>query len=101
MHYGPVVVGNIGTDRRLEFGVLGDTVNVASRLETLTRELGVVAAISGQVAEAVMNEATGEETRLLAGFADQGPVTLRGRAEKVTVLTYGSVTTGPLQNFQP
>lgn len=99
LHYGPVVVGNIGTDRRLEFGVLGDTVNVASRIETLTRELGVVAAISGQVAEAVMNEATGEEMKLLAGFANQGPVALRGRAEKVTVLTYGSVTTGPLQNF--
>jgi adenylate cyclase len=101
LHYGPVVVGNIGTDRRLEFGVLGDTVNVASRIETLTREFGVVAAISGQVAEAVMNEATGEEQRLLAGFANQGPVALRGRAERVTVLTYGSVTTGPLQNFQP
>ena len=27
LHYGPVVVGNIGTDRRLEFAVLGDTVN--------------------------------------------------------------------------
>lgn len=95
LHYGPVVVGNIGTDRRLEFGVLGDTVNVASRLETLTRELGVVAAISSSVAEAAMEEATGEETRLLAGFANQGPVELKGRAEKVTVLTYGSVTAGP------
>ena len=101
LHYGPVVVGNIGTDRRLEFGVLGDTVNVASRIETVTRELGAVGAISSQVADAVLNEATGEEAKLLAGFANQGPVALKGLAEKVTVLTYGSVPAGPIQNFQP
>ncbi len=53
LHYGPVVVGNIGTDRRLEFAVLGDTVNVASRLEAMTRELNCVALISTSVAEAV------------------------------------------------
>jgi len=40
LHYGQVVLGDIGANR-LEFAVLGDTVNLASRLEALTRPLDV------------------------------------------------------------
>jgi len=89
LHYGPVVVGNIGTARRLEFAVLGDTVNVASRLEALTRELKVGAAMSGAVAEAVRDEAPEEADEILAGFLDHGPLMLRGRDNPVHVLTFG------------
>jgi adenylate cyclase len=37
---GPVVVGSVGGGGRLEFAVIGDTVNVAARVENLTRETG-------------------------------------------------------------
>ena len=43
IHYGPATLGDIGANR-LEFAVLGNTVNVASRLENLTREVGVYSA---------------------------------------------------------
>jgi adenylate cyclase len=90
LHYGPVVVGNIGTDRRLELAVLGDTVNVASRLEALTRELNCGALISASVADAVREEAPREADSLLAGFVPRGEVALKGRARPVVALAYGA-----------
>ena len=40
LHSGPVVAGNLGTARRVEFTAIGDTVNVASRLESASKALG-------------------------------------------------------------
>jgi adenylate cyclase len=39
VHSGPVVVGNIGTATRMNYTVVGDTVNAAQRLEALAKQL--------------------------------------------------------------
>ena len=83
-----MVIGDIGTNRRLEFAVLGDTVNVASRLEALTRELRCRAVVSAAVAEALAHETADDAAELLKDFEERGPQALRGRHESVAVWTH-------------
>ncbi len=82
IHLGEAVLGNIGSDRRLEYAVLGDVVNVASRLETLTRELGCRLVISEELAAAARAQA-GES--VLAGMTAIGPRRVYGRMSEIDV----------------
>lgn len=52
VHWGPVVAGTLGEGRRLEYTTVGDVVNVASRLERLTRSHGVTVLASDELVAA-------------------------------------------------
>lgn len=71
LHYGPVVLGDIGR-HRLEFAVIGSTVNVASRLESLTRvhDCSLIAS-DDLIAQARHEGASDEELSLLTKCAAQ------------------------------
>lgn len=86
LHYGPVVTGDIGGEGRLEFAVIGDSVNIASRLQELTRSLEIRMLISRDLAEAVRAEG-GAAT--LTGFEEAPAQALRNREQPLAVLAYG------------
>ena len=51
LHSGPTIVGEMGYERATQLTAIGDTVNTASRLETLTKEFGVQLVVSEELLE--------------------------------------------------
>jgi len=76
LHVGPVTFGNIGTEERLDFTVIGPAVNRASRLEGLTKQLGVPVLASSEF-----------NTASTVPMKSMGMHALRGVPEPVEVFT--------------
>jgi adenylate cyclase len=78
IHTGPVVAGNLGGNTRMKYAVIGDTVNVAARLESLNKELNTDILISEQVYSLLPAD-------LLEPLEEKGLHQVKGRQQGVRV----------------
>ncbi len=79
VHSGPALVGNIGAPGRINYTVVGDTVNIAQRLETLGKSEGKAAS------PVLISDATYTQLTTCTAILALGCQTLRGRKEEICV----------------
>ena len=85
MHYGPVVLGDIGLTC-LEFAVIGSTVNAASRLEALTRALDCALVASDDLVKRAKTE-LGSTDVAFRPLVAQAPQMIRGLEQPIAIWT--------------
>jgi PAS domain S-box-containing protein len=86
VHFGTAVLGDIGTRESMTFTAIGDTVNTASRMQALCRDLRRRVVVSQPLVDRVRQE-SGTDEPALARLSDGGSHRLRGRSQRIHVWT--------------
>ncbi|HEY4171223.1 MAG TPA: adenylate/guanylate cyclase domain-containing protein, partial [Reyranella sp.] len=85
LNYGAAVLGDVGSAQAASFTVIGDTVNTASRLQSLTRTLETPLVVGEPVLAAIRAGGSAEGAALAASLRDGGAQAIKGRTAAVRV----------------
>jgi adenylate cyclase len=87
LNYGPAVLGDVGSEHSMSFTVIGDTVNTASRMQSLTRALETPLVVGDPLVRAVEAGSSTVAVEMTGRLLDRGEHKLRGRAGPVRIWT--------------
>jgi adenylate cyclase len=80
---GPVMSGNVGSSRRLEYAAVGDTTNTAARLQAMTKDVGAPILIAGATRRALLRDGA-------SGLRRVGELEVRGRSAHIEAWTFAT-----------
>ncbi|MEM7063351.1 MAG: adenylate/guanylate cyclase domain-containing protein [Cyanobacteria bacterium P01_B01_bin.77] len=83
IHTGPLVAGTVGSRHRANYSLFGDTVNIAARLQDMTKHLTKASPYPILMSETTYNQVADHYTMI----AEKAQIQLRGRAAQTTVYT--------------
>jgi adenylate cyclase len=87
LNYGPVVLGDVGSEHGMSFTAIGDTVNTAARLQVLTRSLKTQLVVADAVVRAIQESSPQIAAERIGRLEDLGEHSLRGRTSPVRIWT--------------
>ena len=87
LNYGPVVLGDVGSEHSMSFTAIGDTVNTAARLQVMTRSLHTPLVVGDAVVRAIQASSPEIAAERIGRLEDRGEHSLRGRASPVRIWT--------------
>ena len=87
LHTGPLVAGTVGSRHRANYSLFGDTVNIAARLQDMTKQLTKNSPYPILMSEATYQHVANHYTII----AEKAQIQLRGRTAQTTVYTLGSM----------
>jgi adenylate cyclase len=87
LNYGPVVLGDVGSEHGMSFTAIGDTVNTAARLQVMTRSLKTQLVVGDAVVRAIQALSPEVAAERIGRLEDLGEHSLRGRASPVRIWT--------------
>ena len=87
INYGPVVLGDVGSEHAMSFTAIGDTVNTAARLQVMTRSLHTPLVVGDAVVRAIQASSPEIAAERIDRLEDRGEYSLRGRASPVRIWT--------------